>query len=136
MNLKYSLESSQVMFVSLKSTFDKLKYSETIHFNFNNTCNTLCPFLRNHIFFRFCKRFADTQVHGTSCFITNLSELHSTLCHPVCLLLLKLIYKLKRILDKLNRIFFRNNYDVACPMNFRKYPYDTQICKVKYESCK
>ena len=30
----------------------------------------------------------------------------------------------------------RNNYDVACPMNFRKYPYDTQICKVKYESCK
>ena len=32
--------------------------------------------------------------------------------------------------------FFRNNYDVACPMNFRKYPYDTQICKVKYESCK
>ena len=30
----------------------------------------------------------------------------------------------------------RNNYDVACPMNFRKYPYDTQVCKVKYESCK
>jgi len=28
----------------------------------------------------------------------------------------------------------QNNYDVACPMNFRKYPYDTQICKVKYES--
>lgn len=26
------------------------------------------------------------------------------------------------------------NYDVACPMNFRKYPYDTQTCKVKYES--
>ena len=32
-------------------------------------------------------------------------------------------------------ITIRNNYDVACPMNFRKYPYDTQICKVKYESC-
>ena len=31
---------------------------------------------------------------------------------------------------------FRINYDVACPMNFRKYPYDTQTCKVKYESCK
>ena len=30
----------------------------------------------------------------------------------------------------------RNNYDVACPMNFKNYPYDTQICKVKYESCK
>ena len=29
----------------------------------------------------------------------------------------------------------RNNYDVACPMNFKNYPYDTQICKVKYESC-
>ncbi|TRY72703.1 hypothetical protein TCAL_16186, partial [Tigriopus californicus] len=26
------------------------------------------------------------------------------------------------------------NYDVACPMNFEKYPYDTQVCKVKYES--
>eukprot|EP00095_Tigriopus_kingsejongensis_P007873 snap_masked-scaffold127_size327531-processed-gene-1.4 protein:Tk07873 transcript:snap_masked-scaffold127_size327531-processed-gene-1.4-mRNA-1 annotation:"glycine receptor subunit alpha-2-like" len=26
------------------------------------------------------------------------------------------------------------NYDVACPMNFQKYPYDTQTCKVKYES--
>ena len=36
----------------------------------------------------------------------------------------------------LSEHFFRNNYDVACPMNFRKYPYDTQICKVKYESCK
>ena len=35
-----------------------------------------------------------------------------------------------------SRNIFRNNYDVACPMNFRKYPYDTQICKVKYESCK
>ena len=30
----------------------------------------------------------------------------------------------------------RINYDVACPMNFEKYPYDTQTCKVKYESCK
>ena len=30
----------------------------------------------------------------------------------------------------------RINYDVACPMNFRKYPYDVQMCKVKYESCK
>jgi len=28
----------------------------------------------------------------------------------------------------------QNNYDVACPMNFKNYPYDTQICKVKYES--
>jgi len=28
----------------------------------------------------------------------------------------------------------QTNYDVACPMNFRKYPYDTQVCKVKYES--
>ena len=36
---------------------------------------------------------------------------------------------------KLLMIDFRNNYDVACPMNFRNYPYDTQICKVKYESC-
>jgi len=26
------------------------------------------------------------------------------------------------------------NYDVACPMNFRKYPYDTQVCRIKYES--
>ena len=33
-------------------------------------------------------------------------------------------------------IFSRINYDVACPMNFEKYPYDTQTCKVKYESCK
>ena len=32
--------------------------------------------------------------------------------------------------------FSRINYDVACPMNFRKYPYDVQMCKVKYESCK
>ena len=32
--------------------------------------------------------------------------------------------------------YFRINYDVACPMDFRKYPYDTQSCKVKYESCK
>ena len=32
--------------------------------------------------------------------------------------------------------FYRINYDVACPMNFRKYPYDVQMCKVKYESCK
>ena len=31
---------------------------------------------------------------------------------------------------------FRINYDVACPMNFKKYPYDTQLCKIKYESCK
>ena len=31
---------------------------------------------------------------------------------------------------------FRINYDVACPMNFRKYPYDTQVCRIKYESCK
>ena len=36
------------------------------------------------------------------------------------------------------KVFFclRINYDVACPMDFRKYPYDTQTCKVKYESCK
>ena len=33
-------------------------------------------------------------------------------------------------------LFFRINYDVACPMKFHKYPYDTQTCKVKYESCK
>ncbi|CAB4065750.1 unnamed protein product [Lepeophtheirus salmonis] len=26
------------------------------------------------------------------------------------------------------------NYDVACPMTFFKYPYDTQVCEVKYES--
>ena len=32
-------------------------------------------------------------------------------------------------------VSFRINYDVACPMNFRKYPYDTQKCKIKYESC-
>ena len=31
---------------------------------------------------------------------------------------------------------FRVNYDVACPMTFHRYPYDTQECKVKYESCK
>ena len=35
-----------------------------------------------------------------------------------------------------NLICLRINYDVACPMDFRKYPYDTQTCKVKYESCK
>ena len=40
--------------------------------------------------------------------------------------------------DKWFKVFFclRINYDVACPMDFRKYPYDTQTCKVKYESCK
>ena len=32
--------------------------------------------------------------------------------------------------------WIRINYDVACPMNFRKYPYDTQVCRIKYESCK
>ena len=40
------------------------------------------------------------------------------------------------ILIRFPYIFSRINYDVACPMNFEKYPYDTQTCKVKYESCK
>ena len=26
------------------------------------------------------------------------------------------------------------NFDVACPMNFHKFPWDEQICKVKFES--
>ena len=40
------------------------------------------------------------------------------------------------ILMRFSYFFSRINYDVACPMNFEKYPYDTQTCKVKYESCK
>ena len=27
----------------------------------------------------------------------------------------------------------RVNYDVACPMNFKKYPLDTQHCNISFE---
>jgi hypothetical protein len=30
--------------------------------------------------------------------------------------------------------FFRINFDVACNMDFRRYPVDVQYCEIKFES--
>ena len=36
--------------------------------------------------------------------------------------------------DSLVRYSNRMNFDVACQMNFHKFPWDTQQCRVKFES--
>ena len=80
-------------------------------------------------FLRLCESSTSAEVYGSACFSSYLQKLNSPLCNTVSL---KLIMSDLSCTDS---ITIRNNYDVACPMNFRKYPYDTQICKVKYESC-
>ena len=44
--------------------------------------------------------------------------------------------KQQKILKKINFDFFvfRINFDVACNMDFRRYPVDAQYCEIKFES--
>ena len=71
----------------------------------------------------------------------NVSRDNFITIHPLLSLISQLFScyftpKKERILHTFLRLstFFRVNYDVACPMEFRMYPLDKQICQIKLQS--